>query len=325
MEAGEIFDRFSGYVALAACVSLLLLLPLYFSQRRDLQRLRVWRLREPDHPAADLEASELLLDRAETELEELLGEPEPEPEAEAGATPATPMPAAAPGAPPLKRKIARFLTSFRAHLAGSCRWLAAVGRWVAEARLAWFALFIVAIALVFSLRPGASEGEIRMVGLALQCLGIGVVLRDLGKTRRLFGLPGVMRLLHSWISRFPRWPRPQAVGGVFVAAGSSALSGTGHVWRRLGPSATTEDLVQSIEDLQQRLVQLETDVDSKLRDHHSALREEEQKRGRGHSELSHRLEAAETGGLHLALVGLVWLLLGLLLSTLSDEISRWIQ
>lgn len=116
MEAGEIFDRFSGYVALAACVSFLLLLPLYFSQRRDLRRLRVWRLREPDHPAGDLAASELLLDRAEAELEELLGEPEPEP----GTTPASPLPAATRVTherPALER-----ITMERAALAPHPRW-----------------------------------------------------------------------------------------------------------------------------------------------------------------------------------------------------------
>jgi hypothetical protein len=122
VEAGEIFDRFSGYVALAACASLLLLLPLYFSQRRDLQRLRVWRLREPDHPAGDLEASELLLDRAEAELEELLGEPEPEP----GTTPATPMPAATRVTherPALER-----ITMERSALAPHPRWRRFAGR-----------------------------------------------------------------------------------------------------------------------------------------------------------------------------------------------------
>ena len=51
----------------------LLLLPLYFSQRRDLQRLHAWMEREPGHPQADIGASEALLDRAETELEALLG------------------------------------------------------------------------------------------------------------------------------------------------------------------------------------------------------------------------------------------------------------
>ena len=50
-----------------------LLLPLYLSQRRDVQRLRAWMNREPEHPAADIAASEAILDRAEAELEELAG------------------------------------------------------------------------------------------------------------------------------------------------------------------------------------------------------------------------------------------------------------
>ena len=55
------------------CSGSLLLLPLYLSQRRDLKRLGAWMEREPEHPAEDLAASEALLDRAETELEALLG------------------------------------------------------------------------------------------------------------------------------------------------------------------------------------------------------------------------------------------------------------
>ena len=47
----------------------LLLLPLYLSQRRDLKRLVAWQEREPEHAAADVAASEAILDRAETEIE----------------------------------------------------------------------------------------------------------------------------------------------------------------------------------------------------------------------------------------------------------------
>jgi hypothetical protein len=67
-----------AYVSLAAALACVLLLPLYFSQRRDLERLHVWMEREPGHPQADIAASEALLDRAETELEALFG-PEPQP------------------------------------------------------------------------------------------------------------------------------------------------------------------------------------------------------------------------------------------------------
>lgn len=81
MDLTEVIDRAGGIVAIVAALGIVLLLPLYFSQRRDLKRLVAWMEREPGHPAEDVAASEVLLDRAESELEELLGAPPPpEPE-----------------------------------------------------------------------------------------------------------------------------------------------------------------------------------------------------------------------------------------------------
>jgi LytR cell envelope-related transcriptional attenuator len=73
---GEILDLVIAIVSLFATAGFFLLLPLYFSQRRDVMRLREWMERQPDHPAADLEASEAILDRAESEIEQLTGESE---------------------------------------------------------------------------------------------------------------------------------------------------------------------------------------------------------------------------------------------------------
>ena len=64
--------RIPDLVSLAALVGLILLTPLYFSQRRDVIRLRSLREAAPDHPAKDIAASEALLDRAEVELEQVL-------------------------------------------------------------------------------------------------------------------------------------------------------------------------------------------------------------------------------------------------------------
>lgn len=66
-------SRLPTYVSLAAVLAFLFLLALYLSQRRDLERLRAWMEATPDHPAEDLARSETLLDRAEGELEEILG------------------------------------------------------------------------------------------------------------------------------------------------------------------------------------------------------------------------------------------------------------
>ena len=146
MEISEIFDAVTGFVALAALIAFLLLLPLYFSQRRDLHRLRTWMEREPDHPAADVAASEALLDRAEAELAELLP-PEPEPPT----TPATAMPAAervTHERPALER-----ITMERAALAPYPRWrrlLARVGRPRVLIAIGVVALLIGAGAIVVS-------------------------------------------------------------------------------------------------------------------------------------------------------------------------------
>jgi hypothetical protein len=88
----EIFDSAAGFIALGALLGFALLTPLYISQRRDVHRMRAWMEREPDHPAADIVASEAILDRAEVELEELM--PETAPEAEREPIPATPVTAA---------------------------------------------------------------------------------------------------------------------------------------------------------------------------------------------------------------------------------------
>lgn len=92
MEITEVFDSAAGFVSLAALLAIALLLPLYLSQRRDVQRMRAWMERVPDHPVADIAASESMLDRAESELEGLLGSEEPA--AEGTVTPSTPLPAA---------------------------------------------------------------------------------------------------------------------------------------------------------------------------------------------------------------------------------------
>lgn len=77
MDPSEVIDTAGAVVAVAAALGILLLLPLFLSQRRDLHRLRAFMENDPDHPVADMRASEAILDRAETELEELLGTPAP--------------------------------------------------------------------------------------------------------------------------------------------------------------------------------------------------------------------------------------------------------
>jgi hypothetical protein len=127
-----------AYVALTAALACALLVPLYLSQRRDLQRLHAWMEREPGHPQADIAASEALLDRAETELEALLGTEPPTPSAEQAvaeptvvAPPAPPTPAAGLSAAQrvtTERPALERITMERAALLPHPRWRRLVSR-----------------------------------------------------------------------------------------------------------------------------------------------------------------------------------------------------
>ena len=94
MDLTDVVDKGGAIVAVVAGLGIVLLLPLYLSQRRDLQRLVAWMERDANHPVEDVAASELILDRAELELEQLLGEG---PAARAPEAPATEV---VPGPPP---------------------------------------------------------------------------------------------------------------------------------------------------------------------------------------------------------------------------------
>ena len=163
MELVDLVEKIGAYVSVAAAVGILLLLPLYLSQRRDLERLRAFMERDPDHPAADLVASESILDRAETELEEILAERGelppgvelPSARARAGTPVPTEVQPAPAGPTPAQRVTAERpalerITMERAALEPHPRWRRFAGtvtqpRWMAAIALVAAALGVVAI------------------------------------------------------------------------------------------------------------------------------------------------------------------------------------
>ncbi len=62
------FTEVTSAIAAVSVIGILLLLPLYLSQRRDVNRLREWMSQDPDFPSADILLSERRLDQAERDL-----------------------------------------------------------------------------------------------------------------------------------------------------------------------------------------------------------------------------------------------------------------
>lgn len=161
------FSEVAALIATLSALGVILLTPLYLSLRRDVRRLRAWMEQDPDHPRADLAASEALLDRTERELEELYAE---RGESFAGTEePVAPTevqpPGARPAAPPAarvtsERPALERVTMERAALEPHPRWRRFVAeatrpRWLAA--LALTALVVAAVSIVGV--EGVLEGD----------------------------------------------------------------------------------------------------------------------------------------------------------------------
>ena len=187
---------------------------------------------------------------------------------------------------------------------------------------------IVAVAVgwtsvcVCSASPSAG---IRYAGTALQICGLGVVARGLSKVRKSFGRPSLGEKVVAWFRQLgaaffpPRLITAQGdMGGVARATGEMR----GVVVA--GPDASLDRRVTILEDnfhrLREELDAKETQVRTELRTLKAAVVQEQRAREAEARRISSHMEDFAVGGLHLEFVGLTWLFLGVLGTSLPDDL-----
>jgi hypothetical protein len=192
--------------------------------------------------------------------------------------------------------------------------------------LAWLTLLVVVVSLTIALCPDTSETRIRLTGLVLQLLGVGTVGFGIAKTRRFYGKPGVFAKAAAWFRRIPRLTRPSVTGAGSLAVGLTNVSASGYVGRVMGAGAKLEERVAALEanlqDLNGRHDETKRLLDKEVRERGEALDAERRARTTAEDEIRDKLELSDTGGLDLSVTGLVWLAVGLSLSTASVEIFK---
>lgn len=205
-------------------------------------------------------------------------------------------------------------------------WPRALWFWAVEPRHFWIAVFVAAMALLFTMRRGVSEPETRIAGLVLQLLGIGTVAWGIRETRALFGHPSLLTLSRNWLRRFPPYGGRIVSGSISITESGDTVHGRGYGFANAGPEATVEARVETLERnvkfINERIDQAQGEMDQEFQMQAQLLTEEQQTRTKGDQEIREKLEATETGGLHISAMGALWLFLGVTLSTAAPEISR---
>jgi len=196
--------------------------------------------------------------------------------------------------------------------------------WLMEAKYAWLALGVIAIALLSSIL-WPSEKVIRYAGLILQLLGIGTVIWGVSLTRALFGHPSFAAKVLSWLKQFPLRKRTVIFGAGIGAV--AMISGKARAYQSHTPAenATIEQRLDSLERniklIHERITGTEKEMDEEFRKTAEVIKSEAYTREAEDRILHKKLEATGIGGVHISAIGALWLFVGVVLSTATLEIS----
>jgi hypothetical protein len=209
--------------------------------------------------------------------------------------------------------------------------LASFLRWLLyEPRHVWLCVAIcLSATLVVVSRGGCAEPVVRIVGLVLQVLGIVSVVWGIVETRGFFGMDSPLRVVMSWVARFPC--RRRVLSGSIGAAltSTSATSARGYSSYPIDPSVPIEARLATLERnlplVQDRITNLQGEFDRTVQSLKSQLHFEQKVRAALSEELRGHIKTFGTGGLHISAIGAAWVFLGTVFSTASVEIAALLK
>lgn len=203
-------------------------------------------------------------------------------------------------------------------------WLANIWNWLAEARHFWLFCLLSLLTAVVIVLMGGSELAFRVAGMLFQLLGVLTVLLGTEETRKLFGLPSLTFMLRQWLRRFPRF-KPRYVASVTSANLGQSTRGRGHTVAPIDPDATLEQRVELLErntlHLKNMIFDVQRELEQAVQTISNSVEEERSARVTENQKILLKLETTETGGLHISAIGAIWILFGVVFSSVPKEPS----
>lgn len=189
--------------------------------------------------------------------------------------------------------------------------------------------FVILAAVLLGFVTWRSEDGIRVAGYGLQLMGMIFAVRGLLAVREHFGLPLLRHLLLRWVKRFPKWRRSVVTGAGTAHIAMTGMKARAEVWTPDDPEKPIEQRVDGIiRNLDRiRIEQSEhAQLIDELKDAHEEHKHKLAEDNRTMKEdILSDLESLHTNDIITSLVGLVWLTIGITMSTLAPELSKWLH
>jgi hypothetical protein len=205
---------------------------------------------------------------------------------------------------------------------------------VAALRDAWqvgLAIAGILIATLVGVMMSASGlDRVRWAGMVLQLLGVGTVAWGVRHVRRLFGRPSVIEKTAAWFRRLLAAfipPKPSTVQA--TAEGVATATGRVSAVVIAGPNASLERRVEvlgrNLDRLRDEMVETEKLTRQEIDLVRENLAKEQQIRGIESQRIGRQLEEMAVGALRLDVLGVLWLMLGVVGTSIPEEIAHWLS
>ena len=189
-------------------------------------------------------------------------------------------------------------------------------------------ILVVLAATLFGFVTWHSDESIRVAGYSLQFIGMIFAIRGLLGIREHFGQPLLRQLVFQWVKRFPRWRRNVVVG---LGAGHIAMAGMkarSEVWTPDDPETSIEGrieaIIKNLDRLREEQRKHAHSIDELKDSHEEHKKQVTEEQNSMKKTIRSDLESLHTSDLITSLVGLVWLTVGITMSTLAPELEAWL-
>lgn len=208
------------------------------------------------------------------------------------------------------------------------RWLIDVWRWLAEAKLIFMGALVVLAVTLCGFVAWHSEESIRIAGYSLQFMGMIFAVRGLLKIREHFGKPLLRKLVFQWLKRFPRWKRDIVIALGTAHLGMAGMKGRAEVWNPDDPEKPIEQriaaIIKNLDRVREEQREHAHSIDKLKESHEEHKKQVAEEQNNMKETIRSDLESLHTSDLITSLVGLVWLTVGITMSTLAPELSQWL-
>jgi hypothetical protein len=186
--------------------------------------------------------------------------------------------------------------------------------------------FAIAILLGF-VSSSKLDSQIRVFGMCLQVFGLLVVAKGLSDRRRKFGHPSIFQRIRDCLKGIVDilYKKPPKRISVSVCDNLEMSDCIG----RIQVTSAPQTLDEKIALLENRLNELKSEMDSgftsfeqRVNDVGESIKQEQRERQKKHSELLDIMATIWIGGLALEGIGFIWLLCGVIATSIPGEIAE---